>query len=313
MLLVPIPWAGRVGGLPFLTVLASSERSAKGRKRRFKPLTMWARQMIRQVPRWAPHRPLVVVGDRPSAALELLAAIRSYATLVTRLRLDARLFAPAPLRSPHQQGRPRLVGERLPTLTALVADPQMVGTPVTAARWYREQKRPVAILAQTAVWYSTGFPPVPIRWILIRDPRGAFKTHALLCTDLSADPSTIVSWVVLRWQVEVTFHEARAHLGMETQRHWSPRAITRTPPALLGLFSLGTLVAHPEMRQCLLPHLLPTAWYPKLLPTFSDALALVRRHLWTSALLQTSRFASDPTIIPRALLEHLRDLLCYAA
>lgn len=313
MLLVPIPWAGRVWALPFLSVLAPSERSAKGHKRHFKPLTVWARQMILQVHRWVPERPLVVVGDRTYAALELLDAVRLHATLVTRLRLDARLFAPPLRRLPHQQGRPRLVGERLSSLTQQAADPYAVWTPLTLARWYGERNRPLEILSQTAVWYSTGFPPVPIRWVILRDPTGRFATQALLCTNLSADPSQIVSWFVLRWQLEVTFHEVRAHLGMETQRQWSPRAITRTTPALLGLFSLVTLMAHPEMSQCLLPHLPQTAWYPKLLPTFSDALALVRRHLWTSALFQTSRFASDSTIIPRALLEHLRELLCYAA
>ena len=122
------------------------------------------------------------------------------------------------------------------------------------------------ILSQTAVWYSTGFPPVPIRWVILRDPTGRFATQALLCPNLSADPSQIVSWFVLRWQLEVTFHEVRAHLGMETQRRWSQRAITRTTPALLGLFSLVTLMAHPEMSQCFCLISPQTAWYPKLPP-----------------------------------------------
>jgi hypothetical protein len=158
MLLVPIPWAGRVWALPFLSVLAPSERATKRRNRRFKPLTTWARQMIRQVHRWQPDRALVVVGDRTYAALELLDAVRSVATVVTRLRLDARLFAPAPPRLPHQQGRPRLVGERLPNLTQLAQDVDAQWAPLVVSRWYGEADRRVEVLSRTAVWYSTGFP-----------------------------------------------------------------------------------------------------------------------------------------------------------
>ena len=99
----------------------------------------------------------------------------------------------------------------------------------------------VEIASDTAVWYSTGVFAVPVRWVLIRDPRGDFKTQALLCTDLGADPQKILSWFVMRWQLEVTFQEVRRHLGFETQRQWSDLAIRRTTPALLGLFSLVTL------------------------------------------------------------------------
>ena len=312
MLLVPLPWAGRAWALPFLTVLAPSERSATRRRRWYKPLTTWARQVIRQIHRWVPTRRLVVVGDRSYAALELLDAVRSVATRVVRLRLDARLFAPPPLRLPGQKGRPRLVGERLPNLTTQVDNPTAVWQPLTIGRWYGERDRPVEMRSQTAIWYSTGFPPVPIRWVLIRGPQGRFATPALLCTDLAAEPLQIVSWFVLRWQLEVTFHEVRAHLGVETQRQSSDRAIRRTTPALFGLFSLVTLLAHPLMptadrvtRQ--------SAWYAKTVPTFVDALALVRRRLWARTNFQTTLSNADPAKIPRLLFDHLTDLLCYAA
>jgi DDE superfamily endonuclease len=168
MLLVPVPWATRMWALPFLTVLAPSQRAAQRQRRRYKSLTTWARQMMRQVQRWQPTRALVVVGDRTYAALELRDAVRCMATIITRLRLDARLFAPPPLRLPHQQGRPRLVSERLPNRTDRIQDPQAAWTRLTIAHWYGESNRPVEVLSQTAVWYSTGFPPVPIRWVLIR-------------------------------------------------------------------------------------------------------------------------------------------------
>lgn len=216
-LLVPIPWAGRVWALPFLRVRAPSEREARRRRRAYKPLTAWVRQLMRQVHRWAPDRRLVVVADRAYAAWELLDAVRAVATLVVRLRLDARLFAPPPPRVPGQKGRPRLVGERLPNLTAHRDDTETVWKRLTSARWYGERDRPVEILSQTAVWYSTGFPPVPIRWVLLRDPLQQFTTQALLCTDLETDPQQIITWFILRWQLEVTFHEVRAHLGVETR------------------------------------------------------------------------------------------------
>ena len=119
----------------------------------------------------------------------------------------------------------------------------------------------------------------PIRWVLIRDPKGKFKTQALLCTDLTVKPLQIVKWFVMRWQLEVTWHEVREHLGVETQRQWSDLAILRTTPALLGLFALVTLLAHQHVRRGRLPTR-QAAWYAKAQPTFSDALAVVREHLW---------------------------------
>jgi hypothetical protein len=312
MLLVPIPWAARTWALPFLTALAPSERYAQARRRRHKPVTSWARQLIRLLHRWYPSRSLVIVGDRAYAALELLDAVRSVATLVTRLRLDARLFTPAPPRTPGQKGRPRLVGQRLPTLEQCRDDPATAWTAVRLPRWYSESDRLVEVVSQTAVWYHTGLPPVPLRWVLVRDPQGKFATQALLCTDLDATPAQILSWFVLRWQLEVTFREVRAHLGVETQRQWSERAIARTTPALLGLFSLVTLLAHESMTRPSSP-LRPTAWYTKTAPAFSDALALVRRHLWTQATFPTSLCQANGEKVPRALLDHLADLLSYAA
>ncbi len=309
MLLVPLPWADRVWALPFLTALAPSARYARERGRRHKSLTVWARQLLRQVHRWLPERSLVLVADSTYAALDLLAALRPVATVVTRLRLDAQLFDPAPARTPHQRGRPRLVGQRLPTMERRNADPGTAWTRVTIAHWYGRQAREVEVISQTAVWYHTGLPPVPIRWVLIRDPHGQFPTQALLCTELHAAPDQILAWFVQRWQLEVTFHAMRAHVGLETQRQWTPLAIARTTPAL---FSLVTLLAHPAFSRTP-PPLPQTAWYVKALPTFADALALVRRRLWASLLFLPSASALDPEKIPGTLLDHLCHLLCYAA
>ena len=315
MLLVPIPWAGRVWALPFLTVLAPSERYDRQHGRRHKTLTDWARQALLQLRRWLPARAIVVVADSGYAVITLLARCARLAhpiTVITRLRLDAALYEPAPPRRPGQLGRPRLKGQRLPTLAARLADPTTAWRTIAVANWYGEGPRTVAVASATAVWYHTGLPPVPLRWVLVRDPQGQFDPQALLCTDLAADPAQILAWFILRWQVEVTLEEVRRHLGVETQRQWSDLAILRTTPALLGLFSLVTLWAHPHMgptgdivRQA--------AWYHKPLPTFSDALALARRELWAHTSFRLSARDPDVVEVPRAFVERLTDALCYAA
>ena len=170
----------------------------------------------------------------------------------------------------------------------------------------------VEIASETAVWYSTGLFAVPVRWVLVRDPQGDFKTQALLCTDLGADPQKILSWFVMRWQLEVTFQEMRRHLGFETQRQWSDLAIRRTTPALLGLFSLTTLFAHGLMAQAA-GGFRRAAWYHKSYPTFADALGLVRKELWARETFRESSWQTDTVKVPRAFMERLTDTLCYAA
>ena len=110
--------------------------------------------------------------------------------------------------------------------------------------WYGGGAREVEVCTDTAVWYHTGLPPVPIRWVLIRDPQGEFDPQALVTTHLAHTPGQRLEWFVRRWTMEVTFEEARAHLGLETQRQWNDWAIGRTTPALFGLYSLVTLMAH---------------------------------------------------------------------
>jgi hypothetical protein len=315
MLLVPIPWAGRVWALPFLTALAPSERYAQEHRRRHKTLVDWARQLLRLVRRWWPDRPIVAVADSSYAALELLAGCQAGpqpVTVITRLRLDAALYEPAPPRRPGQVGRPRLKGPRRPTLATVVQDPHTGWTPLTVPDWYGTGERGVEVVSDTAVWYHAGLPPVPLRWVLIRDPRGQFDTQALLCTDCDVAPAQILAWFVHRWQLEVTFEEARRHLGVETQRQWSEAAIRRTTPALFGLFSLVTLCTQQYVSQTPL-RVRQAAWYPKAQPTFADALAMVRRELWAQGPFPLSVSEADLIKVPREFVERLTEALCYAA
>jgi hypothetical protein len=313
MVLVPVPWAGRVWALPFLTALAPSERYCREHSKRHKKLTDWARQLVLQARRWMPGRPLVLVADSGFAALELLAALVRHGVIcVTRLRLDAALYKPAPPRRPGTIGRPRTKGARLPNLAEVLTDKATVWQRVTVPGWYGGGDRLVEICSGSAVWRHAGLPVVPIRWVLLRDPRRRFDPQALLCTDLAQDPVQIVRWFVQRWQLEVTFREVRDHLGVETQRQWSDKAIARTTPCLLGLFSivtlLGTCVGHPA---CL--RVSATAWYHKKRPTFSDTLAAVRRQVWCAQGLFASRHTSELAKLQPALRDGIVHALCHAA
>jgi DDE superfamily endonuclease len=313
MLLVPISWAGRVWALPFLTALAPSERYCREHGRRHKTLTDWARQLVLQARRWMPERALVLVADSSFAALELLASlVRQGVTCVTRLRLDAALYQPAPPRQPKTVGRPRTKGERLPTLAKVLADPTTSWQRVVVPDWYGEGGRVVEICSSTAVWRHAGLPVVPIRWVLLRDPSRRFDPQALLCTDLAQEPLQIVRWFAQRWQLEVTFREVRDHLGVETQRQWSDQAIARTTPCLLGLFSIVTLLATRLNRHTSL-QVSTAAWYRKQRPTFADTLAAVRRQVWREQGFLTSRHARQPTKLRPALRNGIIHALCYAA
>jgi len=308
MAMIPLPWATRRWALPFLTILAPSQRSDDTKGRRHKTLTDWARQGILQVRRWLPNRIIVIVADSSFAVIELIAAVRRHVCFVTRLRLDANLFEPPPQPRPGQRGRPRKKGRKLPKLTEVLTNPATVWTAITMAEWYGGKRCRLDYVTGTAIWYHGGLPPVPIRWVLVRDPSGIRKPQAFLSTDLDAAPAAILGWFVHRWSIETTFQETRRHLGVETQRQWSDLAIARTTPALFGLFSLITLWAA-EAKAALHPR--AAAWYAKDEPTFSDAIATVRRVLWAVPNLAISRLNPGNVEIPAALLQRLTEAVCY--
>jgi hypothetical protein len=311
MLLPPIPWTGRVWALPFLTVLAPSERYAQQYRRRHKKLTDWARQVLLQVARWLPDRRIVAVADSSYAVIDLLNAVRHRLCVIARLRLDARLFEPPPSQHRPRVGRPRVLGRRLPNLLEQLTSPDIRWHRLQITGWYGRTERQVEIVSGTAIWSHPGH-HVPIRYVLVRDCKNEFRPQAFLCTDLTADPFDILRWFTRRWCTEVTFAEVRRHLGVETQRQWSDQAIARTTPALLGLFSLVALWAH---QHCPTERSSPrqASWYAKPQPTFADALAAVRRILWQSMISNTSPNASDTVKMPRAVLNRLTDLACYPA
>ena len=314
-LLAEVPWAARVWALPFLSVLCPSERYYARRGRAPKKLTDHARQALLQLARWlgalSPGRRLVVVADSGFAAIRLLAAVRAHATVVTRLRLDAALYDPAPPRTPGQRGRTPKKGARQPTLAARIADPKTAWTRVRVSRWYGQTERVVEVATGTAVWYHSGMPPVALRWVVVRDPTGAVEAKGFLSTDPGALPFEVIAWYVRRWSVEVTFAEARRHLGVETQRQWSELATLRTTPCLLGLFSVVALAAD-ELHASGALRTRQSAWYRKGTPTFSDALAAVRIALWRQAFFRTSGPEAQTAKNAGPLFERMSAALAYA-
>jgi hypothetical protein len=310
MLLVPVPWARRVWALPFLTALCRPAEQKD--QRRHKTSVDWVRQMVKQVRRWLPGRRLVLVVDGGFAAVSLaLACVKHQVVMVSRLRWDAALYhrpGPQPL---GQRGPKPSKGQRQRSLQSWA---ERSDTPWENVEvdWYGGQRKQLWVFSHTALWYTPGLPPVEIRFVLVCDPEGKLRMEAFFCTDLQVTPRQILEWVVMRWSVEVTFEEGRAHLGLETQRQWSDRAIARTTPVLLALFSLVTLLALRLSQGRPMPVEM-TAWYHKAEPTFADCLALVRRHLWRARYLVNSAPEAECMQLLREAFELLITVLPLAA
>ena len=251
------------------------------------------------------------MADSSFAAIDLLNAVRRRVCMITRLRLDARLFDPPARRRPGAVGRPRVIGKRQANLADRLANPKTRWRRLRVTGWYGRDERLVEIVTGTALWHHPGR-LVPIRYVLVRDVEDELRPQAFLCTDLETDPLDILRWFVRRWSTEVTFAEVRRHLGVETQRQWSDPAIARTTPALLGLFSLITLWAQ-YLHGETVPSPRSASWYSKPLPTFSDALALVRRELWANHDFRISAAATETVQIPQPTFNALIGAACYAA
>jgi DDE superfamily endonuclease len=301
-LLVPVPWSRRVWALPFLTALGWP--ADKDGPRRHKTSVDWVRQMMKQVRRWLPGRRLVLVVDGGFAAVSLaLACVTQRVVMVSRLRWDAALYHPPDPQPPGKRGPKPAKGPRQRSLQAWA---ERSDTPweTVEVDWYGGQRKKLWVFAHTALWYTRCLPPVAIRDVLVADPEGKLRMEAFFCTDLAASPEQILSWVVMRWSVEVTCEESRAHLGLETQRQWSDLAIARTTPMLLAVFSLVTVLALKCSQGGQIP-VPATAWYHTGEPTFADCLAVVRGHLWRARYCVHS--AAEPEFVqfPREAFELL--------
>jgi hypothetical protein len=201
---------------------------------------------------------------------------------------------------------------RLPMLEKIWSNSTTCWKTVRIANWDGEGVRRVQITSNTAVWYHSGMPIIPVRWGLVRDPEGRFAPQASLATDHQLAPERILTYFIRHWQMEATFEEARTHRGVETQRPWSAKAMARTTPALLALYSIVTSLAAYVVGTNIMPGR-TAAWCRKEHATFSDTVALGRRCLWSQCRFLTSGAEANVVKIPRSLFERFTDALCYAA
>ena len=307
---VTLPWTQQRWALPFLCVLATTPEVSEKLGKRHKTVGMRAHQMVSLLRRWLPTVPIKLIGDTAYSILELgLHCVAQHVTLIAPFRLDSVIHQSPEVRTKHTIGRPRVVGKRLPSLETVLHDPKTVWQRITVD-WYGEGKRALEICTATALWYRYGSDPLPIRWVLTRDPEGKRPPKALFSTDQSQAAEEIILDFMKRWSLETTFEEGRAHLGLETQRQWSDLAIERTTPLLFGLYSLVTLFGQALSPDGPLP-LKQAAWYHKQAATFSDVLAVVRRHLWGNFTFPTSPTDPDVVLVPRSTLSRLAHAVCY--
>jgi hypothetical protein len=312
-LVVWTPWSGRQWSLPFMTFPALSPKTSQKLGKGHRTVVEWTCFLIDKVRRWQPDREIVLVGDGSYAAVILVQRcqrLKKPVKLVSRLRLDAVLHDPAGPQPKSKPGPKPKKGVRQPSLADRLQDPQTIWQTLTVP-WYGGETKEIELVTGASLWYRRGLDPVPLRWVLVRCPNGSFRPTAFFCSDQSVSAEQIIIWFIARWNIEATFEEVRAHLGFETQRHWSDRAIERTTPCLMGLFSLVVVMAH-----TLHPEQLPirqASWYPKQEATFSDALAAVRRDLWANFDYSTSADEANPHLISEATLLSLLDLACYSA
>ena len=308
-LVVTPPWTKRSWALPFLSVLATSAEIDAQLGRRHKTVPELAGQMVAVVRRWLPDVPIKLIGDGAYSGLTLgLTCAKYNVTLIAPLRPDACLCAPAPVRQPGQNGRPRIKGKRLPKLSQVLADPKTTWQRAKV-KWYDGSPQPLEWCSGPALWYRAGQPPLPIRWVISRDPAGKRPVRIYFSTDQQQTGLCILLDFIKRWSIEVTFEESRAHLGIETQRQWSDLAIERSTPCLFGLYSVVALLGHALYPTGDIPFQ-PTAWYRKQQATFGDVLASVRRHLWGNFSYSTCAHDPDLLLIPRSDLSRLAQAVC---
>lgn len=320
-LLVTLPWSSRPWALPFLAVPVLSEKTCKREDKTHRSGVWWTMYLLKKVRQWYPTRPITLIGDGGYAAVELVAECRRlHITLISRLRTDAGLYAfPAPQPASKRGPKPKK-GARLPSLATEFSDPKAPWCQ-SVVEWYGGMPKSVGYRVGSGLWYTPGHNPVPLRWVLVRyeethkqSGKVTLYSSVFFCSE-TQDPNLtaekIIALYVSRWNIEVTFEEMRAQLGMETQRHWSVRAIERTTPCLFGLFSLVVLMAHRLQPEKLPVH--KSKWYQKEQATFSDALAVVRQHLWEARNNSLSRENSETYLIPADLWRQIQYVLAYAA
>lgn len=307
--LVKFPFATRAWALP---ILVDHYRSEEDNRKRRRPHTTPAQLMcrlLRLVLIRFPDRRFVFAGDAGFGTHETAPFCRRHharLTLVSKLHPDANLYDPPPPYS--GKGRPRVKGARR-SKPSQAAGPD-VRRETLKVRWYGGGPREVAVVGEAAHGFKAGHGLVPIRWVRVRDKTGTQRDEILYTTDPTVEPSAIIESYCGRWNIETTFQEVRAHLGLETTRGRCEKTVTRAAPCLFGLYSVVALLheATPSaMRSGLIQ------WPGKATVTFSDALACVRRRIGLEGVLPQAQCDTGLTKLPQAVQELLLTTLAPAA
>lgn len=252
-------------------------------------------------------RPWVFLGDGGFTSIKLgLACASNNVTLISRLKLNAALYEPAPAQIDGKRGRKRLKGDKAPSLHELIKNDNLVWQE-QEIDWYKDTRKKVRLSTGTNLWYTTRYKPLSIRWVVVQDIESG-KCQAFFSTDVTLSAAIIVEYFVLRWNIETTFEEVRSHLGVETQRQWSDTAIHRTTPMLMGLFSLTCIIAYKLTKGTLLPAI-STAWYKKSdQATFSDVITYVKQAISRKKQLNACIINDDFVQIPRKDFDEIINL-----
>jgi len=297
---IRLPFRPRAFALPFLSVLEYSKKCDEQHGRRHKTTLDWASQMVCQVRRWlGRQKPFVLVGDGRFAVGQLaLYCIRHGVSLVSRLKINAALFDFPSKKITGKRGRCPLKGVRLKNFKQMFSLNDLPWKEVEIIG-YNGIKHWVRYVSDTCMWGADGSTPIPIRWVLVVDPTGKMDPLPLMSTDPLMSPEQMIELYVDRWSIEAMFEETREHLGVETQRQWSDKAIARSTPVLMGLYSLVCLMGN-RLGQEELLKVEQTAWYQKEHATFSDMLRAVRMAIWRGNLIprKAKNTSSGENIMP---------------
>jgi hypothetical protein len=306
--LVRFPRTTRPWALPVLVDLYRSAADNRQRRRPHRTPAQLMCRLLRLMLLWFPERTFVFVGDANYGTHEVARFCqrhRGRLTLVSKFHPAANLYEPPP---PYTgTGRPRVKGPALPKPSAAVAAGKRRRRTVG---WYGGGRRRVEVVTGTGHWYKSGRGLVPVRWVFVHDCTGTHRDEYFFTTDLALTAAALIGRYTARWNIETTFQELRAHLGLETTRGWCPNTVLRAAPCLFGLYSVVALLyqALPEAKRTG-----GIDWPGKDGITFADALAAVRRWLWAEWVFPQADARGAVEKLPESLREIILSALAAAA
>ncbi len=307
--LIRFPFANRPWALPVLVALYQSEENDRRQRRRHRTPAQHMIRLLRLMLRWFPDRRFVLVGDSAYGTHEVARFChhhRRRLALVSKLHPEANLFEPPP---PYTgNGRPRVKGQRLPKPREAVSAARRFQRRTVG--WYGGGTRRVETRGGRGHWYKSGEGLVPILWVFVRDREGTHRDEYLYTTDIRLSTEQMIRYYTGRWNIETTFQEAHSCLHVESVRPWCRASVLRETSCLFGLYSIVAMLYHnlPEDRR-----IGRIEWPGKTGVTFSDALTVVRRWIWSEGVFAQLENGADLEKLPVPIRETLYSALASAA